>query len=257
MKILRAILSVAAMILISCSLLVAVPTTAHASAMSKPVTTYSATHQTSEYAYAMLGNQYHPVVTASPIRKTTTVKSVLVRAGDSLAGIAGSAKVTWQSLYCENKSKIGTNPDFITPGERLVIPTVKVSCKIEDGTTRVPTTDVVSGSQITTTNAPPPVTVPQGSLQEYALSLLHGNETEYGCLNLVIMRESSWDVYAQNASGAYGIPQALPGSKMAVAGSDWATDGYTQLRWMIEFYIPPTYGDACNAWQHELDYGYY
>lgn len=261
MKILRAILSVAAMILISCGLLVAVPTTTHASAMSKPLITVTATHEIPEqYAYAMLGNRYHQQVTASTVK---TIKPAIryaeVKKGDSLTGIASSAKVAWQSLYCENKQKIGTNPDFITPGERLVIPTVRVRCKIEDGTTRVvTTTDVSSGSH--TTSVPPPVTqpVPQGSLQEYALSLLHDNETEFGCLNNVIMRESSWNVYAQNpGSGAYGIPQALPGSKMSVAGSDWATNGYTQLRWMIEFYIPPTYGDACNAWQNELRYGYY
>jgi hypothetical protein len=96
-----------------------------------------------------------------------------------------------------------------------------------------------------------------GSLQAYALQLLGGDQTQFSCLNSVIMHESSWNVYASNGSGAYGIPQALPGSKMAAAGPDWATNGDTQLRWMIQMYIPGTYGSACNAYAHEQAYGWY
>ena len=54
-------------------------------------------------------------------------------------------------------------------------------------------------------------------------------------------------VDAENASGAYGIPQALPGSKMASAGADWQTNPATQIKWGLG-YIKAIYGDPCKAW---------
>lgn len=72
--------------------------------------------------------------------------------------------------------------------------------------------------------------------------------SQYECAAAIISRESRWDPTATNTStGAYGLPQALPGSKMATAGADWATNPLTQLRWM-HAYITTRYGDACNAW---------
>jgi len=69
--------------------------------------------------------------------------------------------------------------------------------------------------------------------------------------------ESSWNVYAQNPySGAYGIPQAVPGSKMASAGPDWRTDAATQIRWGLG-YIKQSYGSPRLAWLHEAADGWY
>ncbi len=68
--------------------------------------------------------------------------------------------------------------------------------------------------------------------------------------------ESGWDVTAENASGAYGIPQALPGSKMASAGPDWQTDATTQIKWGLG-YIQETYGTPAAAWEHEEEFGWY
>jgi hypothetical protein len=72
-------------------------------------------------------------------------------------------------------------------------------------------------------------------------------KTQFGCLNDIWSNESGWRYNAANASGAYGIPQALPGSKMATAGSDWLTNPATQIRWGLG-YIKSTYGTPCNAW---------
>lgn len=81
--------------------------------------------------------------------------------------------------------------------------------------------------------------------------------TQWTCLYDIWMRESGWNVYAENtASGAYGIPQSLPGAKMASAGSDWLTDPTTQIKWGLG-YIAAQYGTPCGAWQNEVDYGYY
>lgn len=73
----------------------------------------------------------------------------------------------------------------------------------------------------------------------------------------VINRESHWDPKIANSStGAYGIPQALPGTKMASSGSDWRSNPITQLRWM-KGYIKGRYGNAKNAWSHETNVGWY
>ena len=100
---------------------------------------------------------------------------------------------------------------------------------------------------------------PNGPLQQYARYLLraYGWGSQWAAFNDVVMRESGWNVYAQNpTSGAYGIPQALPGSKMASAGADWRTDGFTQLRWMMA-YIASRYGSPAGAWNSELTRGWY
>lgn len=76
-------------------------------------------------------------------------------------------------------------------------------------------------------------------------------------LNNIVMAESGWNQRAENpSSGAYGIPQALPGSKMASAGKDWQTDPRTQIAWMLE-YIRSRYGTPVAAWQFHLGHGWY
>jgi hypothetical protein len=80
---------------------------------------------------------------------------------------------------------------------------------------------------------------------------------QFRYLDKLWMRESSWNVYAANPySGAYGIPQALPGYKMASVAKDWRTDPKTQIRWGMR-YIKHLYGSPKNAWAHEIDYGWY
>jgi hypothetical protein len=69
---------------------------------------------------------------------------------------------------------------------------------------------------------------------------------QYSCLVTLWDHESGWRVNASNPSGAYGIPQALPGSKMASAGSDWRTNPATQIRWGLG-YISDRYGTPCGA----------
>jgi hypothetical protein len=84
-----------------------------------------------------------------------------------------------------------------------------------------------------------------------------GDDTQFNCLNNLWMRESGWNPYAMNPySGAYGIPQALPASKMASAGPDWQTNPATQINWGLS-YIRADYGTPCGAWGHSLAYGWY
>jgi hypothetical protein len=81
--------------------------------------------------------------------------------------------------------------------------------------------------------------------------------SQFPYLNLLWSRESSWNVYASNPySGAYGIPQAVPGSKMASAGPNWERNAKTQIRWGLR-YIKDRYGSPRAAWDHELATGWY
>ncbi|GAA0703739.1 hypothetical protein GCM10009536_41520 [Streptomyces thermocarboxydus] len=75
-----------------------------------------------------------------------------------------------------------------------------------------------------------------------------GNSAEFQCFSKIVSHESGWNPQATNASsGAYGLVQALPASKMASAGSDWKTNPATQIKWGLD-YMKDRYGSACDAW---------
>lgn len=84
------------------------------------------------------------------------------------------------------------------------------------------------------------------------------NAQQRHCLDLLWTRESGWQARVWNSagSGAYGIPQALPASKMAAAGADWRTNPATQIRWGLG-YIKGRYTTPCSAWAHETTDGWY
>jgi hypothetical protein len=102
------------------------------------------------------------------------------------------------------------------------------------------------------------VAVSYGSPRAIARAMLadRGWSDQWSCLDSLWSRESGWRVHASNPSGAYGIPQALPGSKMASAGSDWRTNPATQIRWGLG-YIASVYGSPCSAWHHSQNTGWY
>jgi hypothetical protein len=120
--------------------------------------------------------------------------------------------------------------------------------------TKSASSQVSTDSQVTT--AP----VSSGSPQEIAEGMLASygwSGGQFGCLVSLWNVESGWNLTATNpSSGAYGIPQSLPGSKMASAGPDWETDAATQIRWGLS-YIQSTYGSPCAAWGHEESAGWY
>lgn len=98
------------------------------------------------------------------------------------------------------------------------------------------------------------VATPANEMQEWLLNDLKSKGftvDDYNAANTIITRESGWRVNATNASsGAYGLPQALPGNKMGSMGTDWQTNYQTQLRW-FENYCINRYGgfvQALNAW---------
>lgn len=102
-------------------------------------------------------------------------------------------------------------------------------------------------------------TVPAGEMQQWAHDWLISNgysEADFTATVFIISHESGWRVNAMNPSGAYGLPQALPGGKMASAGADWATNYQTQLRWFWN-YCNGRYGSIQGAYNHWLSYHSY
>lgn len=80
---------------------------------------------------------------------------------------------------------------------------------------------------------------------------------QFRCLDNLWQKESGWSYTAYNASsGATGIPQSLPGSKMATAGADWQTNATTQITWGLG-YIKSAYGTPCSAWSHSQSMNWY
>ena len=109
------------------------------------------------------------------------------------------------------------------------------------------------------TGAPAAGTPDPGSAKAIALEQVTARgwgASEYDCLVALWQKESSWNVYAYNPSGAYGIPQSLPGSKMATAGADWKTNPATQITWGLG-YIAGQYGTPCGAWAHSVTSNWY
>ncbi|WP_235425907.1 hypothetical protein [Clavibacter michiganensis] len=100
-----------------------------------------------------------------------------------------------------------------------------------------------------------PIAIPDpGSAKGIARSILASQgmgDDQYACLDYLWTKESGWRVNAYNPSGAYGIPQALPGSKMASVGADWQTNPATQITWGLQ-YIDSRYGSPCGAKAHSV-----
>jgi len=185
-----------------------------------------------------------PVVT---VVKTEPV--VIVKSGDTLSALAGQYNLSWQGIYCTNRKVIGPDPDVLRVGEQLVMKSS--SCNAYSGYGNTAAT--ITTAEYNTAGTPQ-------QIAWHLLASYGGNRpAEYACLNHIIMHESSWNVHAYNPSGAYGIPQALPGSKMSVAGPDWQDSAYTQLKWMIDYYIPgiAKYKTPCGTWAMWQIQGWY
>jgi hypothetical protein len=101
--------------------------------------------------------------------------------------------------------------------------------------------------------------VPAGSAQQIAAGMVAARgwgSDQFSCLVSLWNKESGWRTDAANPSGAYGIPQALPGDKMASAGADWQTSASTQITWGLN-YIAGVYGTPCAAWGHSQATNWY
>ncbi|MCB2413366.1 G5 domain-containing protein [Demequina sp. TTPB684] len=121
-----------------------------------------------------------------------------------------------------------------------------------------PTDEIVAVGALT---IPPATDVQRGTNralgQQLAADLYGWTGDQWQCLDELWKRESGWSHTAENRnSGAYGIPQALPGSKMATFGSDWQTNPATQIKWGLS-YVSGRYSTPCGAWGHFTSKNWY
>jgi hypothetical protein len=143
-------------------------------------------------------------------------------------------------------------------------PTPTATATPDAEATDAATTDAAAASTAATTPVAStpvaPVATPDpGSAQAIGQQMVAargwGND-QFSCLVSLWNKESGWRVNAYNPSGAYGIPQSLPGSKMASVGADWQTNPATQITWGLN-YITGVYGTPCGAWAHSVSYNWY
>ncbi|WP_375503961.1 ubiquitin-like domain-containing protein [uncultured Jatrophihabitans sp.] len=199
------------------------------------------------------------VVVVQRVGDRTEVKSVAVdftvtRTADSTLaagktkvvskGKKGRMEITYSVVYVDGK-----------PAARVQLSSRTMSAPRPEvlavGTKQASDLDAMSTPQVT---GPTP-----GSAKAIALELAAKRgwgDDQYSCLVQMWTRESGWRTNAANPSGAYGIPQALPGSKMASAGADWQTSAETQIKWGLG-YIAARYNTPCGAWAFWQAHNYY
>ncbi len=137
--------------------------------------------------------------------------------------------------------------------------------RISRSADRVPLDDLTKARNLSDANASGPAkthtvdlssadprTLTKALMPQFGMS-----PSDFGCIDAIWTQESGWNVHAANpTSSAYGIPQALPGSKMSSAGPDWQNNPVTQIKWGLG-YIKERYGSACGAAAYKRSHGVY
>ncbi|MEW1831689.1 MULTISPECIES: transglycosylase SLT domain-containing protein [unclassified Streptomyces] len=107
------------------------------------------------------------------------------------------------------------------------------------------------------TSAPAQAATTSASSAQSIAHKMIPSAAQYNAFSKIVEHESGWNVTATNSSsGAYGLVQALPGSKMASAGSDWKTNAATQIKWGLD-YMNSRYGSPAAAWNFWQSNGWY
>lgn len=209
-----------------------------------------------------------PAMFAQPQAKRILVASSIAVAATGVAvstGVAGSASGPIQLAAASGAAK--------TAGAQILadrVPEVSRSLDREAlvRTVKAAALSSASGAALTqTVTIKPAVPSVAASAVSYAPSQLKAltislmpsfgfSTSDFSCIDQIWTQESGWNVHAANPSGAYGIPQALPGSKMASAGPDWQNNATTQIKWGLG-YIKASYGTPCNAAAFKLAHGWY
>ncbi|XBB66699.1 transglycosylase SLT domain-containing protein [Nocardioides sp. WV_118_6] len=179
--------------------------------------------------------------------------------GTTPAGSADPAVVTPSGLPGSGSASASASPTQVDrptevsrdSGARADVPTVEIMAQLARRAERI-------AKRLP--QAPVPAGIDRGTNRAlgYQLLLEFGFPADqWRYLDALWARESGWNHLAENpSSGAYGIPQSLPASKMAVVGGDWRTNPETQIRWGLA-YIAARYGSAQKAWEHSERVGWY
>ncbi|MGN6609854.1 MAG: G5 domain-containing protein, partial [Jatrophihabitans sp.] len=158
---------------------------------------------------------------APPVKRITDSRLSVGRTVVVQPGHAGSERVTWTAVYINGR---------LSAREKPAVTTLQPA-----------------GTRVLRVGTGVPAEATPAQAQAYARSLLPSygwGDDQMSCLITMWNHESGWNLHAENPSGAYGIPQALPGDKM---GPGWDSDAGVQIRWGLG-YIKSRYGSPCAAW---------
>ncbi len=172
------------------------------------------------------------------------VAFLMVNVVDPYSGAVASPYYIPPTQFAEDAQAISLNNDYTTSASRDGFKVNKAAPKAAS-----------AGASAPAAGTPDPDTAQAIGLQ--MVTARGWGSTEYDCLVALWNRESHWNVYAHNkSSGAYGIPQSLPGEKMATVADDWQTNPATQIEWGLR-YIQGRYGSPCGAWASSQARGWY
>jgi hypothetical protein len=189
---------------------------------------------------------------------TAAVGFALVNVVDPYSGSASTPAYADSLQTIQQNSRFGAVPvqSLTAPNAAETTVTrdaVGVKLKPKPTPTPTPTKKASSGGGSSAPSAPVP---DPGTAKAIAYQMVHDRgwgDDQYSCLVSLWNKESGWRVNASNPSGAYGIPQALPGSKM---GPGWQTDASVQISWGLG-YIAGRYTNPCGAWAQSQAQGWY
>ncbi|GAA4380670.1 lytic transglycosylase domain-containing protein [Nocardioides caricicola] len=205
------------------------------SALTKvPRTFLRSTVVTSGLAAAATGLAISAGVLAAPDDVTSAAEDI----GSTVTGSADAADTADVSTPVDREPTVSRAFD-----RRAADPAKKAALSVDEGPAVTGTVSLADGD---------PRDIARALMPQFGFG-----SDQFGCLDSLWTRESNWDPAAHNpSSGAHGIPQSLPGSKMASAGSDWETNPVTQITWGLG-YIQERYGSPCSAWAHSESVGWY
>ena len=228
-------------------------------------------HTTHSSAVALSGGRVHhrqvPAAAASPVPPRLARRGAVLpffASAAALAFLLVSVTSPIAQTQAAQASVLAEISNF--PSQQVVVAGERTPSVARDNYTLtkkvvIPPPAVASGGGSSGGRAAPAAGVPDpGTAQAIAYEMVAARgwgEDQYSCLVALWKKESGWNVFAHNqSSGAYGIPQSLPGSKMASAGADWATNPATQITWGLG-YITARYVTPCGAWNASQIKGWY
>lgn len=209
------------------------------------------------------------VSTTAKCMAAVAVLAALV-AGGAVAQQVGTQQVGTQQAAGENLGSLlsatstsTTAPAVSAPLDAAISfsgPSISSSAKPTGAALKAESNDVKADASKSPSSSTAPSGDDPAAAQAYAAGQLGSfgwGADQMSCLTQLWQRESEWLTSAENASsGAYGIAQSLPASKMEATGSDWSTNYETQIRWGMG-YIQQRYGSPCGAWGHSNSVGWY
>jgi len=216
-----------------------------------------------EITVERVGTQIETVVKDIPFetveRETSSLPSGTTEVETD--GVAGSRVTTYQAEYSDGDVVDRTQLNSVVaaqPVNEVVL--IGTGVVVAEPAEPAGPAEPVAPAEDDAQEPEQPVAYSGGDPRAIAQSMLASygwGSDQWGCLDSLWQRESGWNPYAANPySGAYGIPQALPGSKMQSAGADWQTNPATQIKWGLG-YIQGRYGSPCGAWSHSESVGWY